>query len=62
MWRVEAESQNRRLPESPAVGDCHGMNKLFEELDFRETPIGDLVRQRRKFRVVLPDIEHSPRI
>jgi spermidine synthase len=25
------------------------MSKLFEELDFRETPIGDLVLQRRRF-------------
>jgi spermidine synthase len=25
------------------------MSKLFEELDFRETPIGDLILQRRRF-------------
>lgn len=25
------------------------MNKLFEELDFRQTPIGDLILQRRKY-------------
>ncbi len=25
------------------------MDKLFEELDFRETPIGDLILQRRKY-------------
>ena len=25
------------------------MNKLYEELDFRETPIGDLILQRRKY-------------
>ena len=25
------------------------MSKLFEELDFRETPLGDLILQRRRF-------------
>lgn len=29
------------------VGDC--MEKLFEELDFRETAMGDLILQRRKY-------------
>jgi hypothetical protein len=53
---VEAESQNRRWLGSPVAGDCHRIDKLFEELDFRETPIGDLVWQCRKFRLVLPDI------
>lgn len=37
----------REVGKGARVGAC--MDKLFEELDFRETPIGDLILQRRKY-------------
>lgn len=44
------KSDNPRLSEAMCVGEgAVGMDKLFEELDFRETPIGDLILQRRKY-------------